>query len=48
MDIPNGTLMSSLSRERQAFRGAVSHELKQARMPTTTHSREQQADPVLV
>jgi len=48
MGIPMGTVMSSLSRARQAFRGALDSELKQSGIPTRTHPREQEADAVLV
>jgi RNA polymerase sigma-70 factor, ECF subfamily len=48
MAIPIGTVMSSLSRARQAFRGALDNELKQSGIPTRTHLREQEADEVLV
>ena len=48
MDIPVGTVMSSLSRARQAFRGAVNNQLKHSGIPTRTHPREQEADAVLV
>jgi RNA polymerase sigma-70 factor (ECF subfamily) len=48
MGIPMGTVMSSLSRARQAFRGAVNNQLRQSGMPTKTHPREPEADAVLV
>ena len=48
MGIPMGTVMSTLSRARQALRGALDNELKRAGIPTRTHPREQEADPVLV
>jgi RNA polymerase sigma-70 factor (ECF subfamily) len=48
MDVPMGTVMSSLSRARQALRGALDHELKQAGNPRRTHLREQEAEAVLV
>jgi RNA polymerase sigma-70 factor, ECF subfamily len=47
MDIPMGTVMSSLSRARQAFRDALNSQLKQAGLPTRTHLREER-DAVLV
>ena len=47
MSIPIGTVMSSLSRARQALRSALHHELKQSRIRTRTHLREQEADAVL-
>jgi RNA polymerase sigma-70 factor (ECF subfamily) len=47
MGIPIGTVMSSLSRARQAFRGALNNELKQSGIPTRRHPREQEADAVL-
>jgi len=48
MGIPIGTVMSGLSRARQAFRGALDNELKQSGLPKRTHRREQEADEVLV
>ena len=48
MDMPIGTVMSSLSRGRQAFRGALTSELKESGIPTRTHPREREADAVLV
>jgi RNA polymerase sigma-70 factor, ECF subfamily len=48
MGIPMGTVMSSLSRARQALRGAVDNELKASRPSAKTHLREQEADAVLV
>ena len=45
--IPTGTVMSGLSRARQALGRALSNELRQARTPTNTLSREE-ADAVLV
>jgi len=48
MDIPIGTVMSGLSRARQALRGALVDELKQSGIPKTTRLREQEADEVLV
>ena len=48
MGMPMGTVMSSLSRARQAFRGALDNELTRSGMPKRTHPREQEADAVLV
>jgi len=48
MRIPMGTVMSSLSRARQAFRGALDNELKQSGAPKRTHPREQEVEEVLV
>jgi RNA polymerase sigma-70 factor, ECF subfamily len=48
MGIPIGTVMSSLSRARQAFRSALDNELKQLDSPARAHPREQEADGVLV
>ena len=49
MDVPMGTVMSSLSRARQALRCALDHELKQAGSPGRTNLREEQeAEAVLV
>jgi RNA polymerase sigma-70 factor, ECF subfamily len=48
MDIPIGTVMSGLSRARQALRGALINELKPSGIPKRTHLREQEADEVLV
>jgi len=45
--IPIGTVMSGLSRARQALGRALNNELRQARTPTNTLSREE-ADAVLV
>ena len=45
--IPMGTVMSSLSRARQALRGALDNQLKQ-RNPKRTPPREQEAERVLV
>ena len=44
MGIPIGTVMSSLSRARQALRGALNNELKQSGIPTRTHPRDQEDD----
>jgi RNA polymerase sigma-70 factor, ECF subfamily len=48
MDVPMGTVMSSLSRARQALRGALDHERKQAGSPRRTHLREQEAEAALM
>jgi RNA polymerase sigma-70 factor, ECF subfamily len=48
MDIPIGTVMSGLSRARQAFRSVLDNELKRSGIPERTHSREQDPDEVLV
>jgi RNA polymerase sigma-70 factor (ECF subfamily) len=48
MGMPMGTVMSSLSRARQALRGALENELKQSGMPARRRPREQEADAVLV
>jgi RNA polymerase sigma-70 factor, ECF subfamily len=48
MGVPMGTVMSSLSRARQAFRGALNNELQQSGSPKRAHLREQEADAVLV
>jgi RNA polymerase sigma-70 factor (ECF subfamily) len=40
MGIPVGTVMSSLSRARQAFRGAMDNQLKRCGIPKRTHPRE--------
>jgi RNA polymerase sigma-70 factor (ECF subfamily) len=46
--IPMGTVMSRLSRARQALRGAVHSELEPTRGSAGTQIREQEADAVLV
>jgi RNA polymerase sigma-70 factor (ECF subfamily) len=38
MNIPMGTVMSSLSRARQAFRGALDNELQQSGIERTTRN----------
>jgi len=48
MDIPIGTVMSGLSRARQAFRRVLDNELKQSGIAERTHPREQDPDAVLV
>ena len=47
MGLPMGTVMSSLSRARQALRGALDRELKPSRISARTQRREQEADAVL-
>jgi RNA polymerase sigma-70 factor (ECF subfamily) len=47
MGIPVGTVMSGLSRARQALRGALDHEIKRSGISTRTCPREQEADAVL-
>jgi RNA polymerase sigma-70 factor (ECF subfamily) len=46
--IPMGSVMSGLSRARQAFRRALNNQLKQYGIPQRTHLREREADEVLV
>jgi RNA polymerase sigma-70 factor, ECF subfamily len=48
LGIPMGTVMSSLSRARQALRGALESELKPSCISTRAHVEEQEADAVLV
>ena len=43
-----GTVMSSLSRARQALRGALENELKPSRVSATTQVEEREADAVFV
>jgi RNA polymerase sigma-70 factor (ECF subfamily) len=46
--IPMGTVMSRLSRAREALRLALGTEVPQPGVPSRPHSREQEADAVLV
>jgi RNA polymerase sigma-70 factor (ECF subfamily) len=48
MEVPIGTVMSGLSRARQAFRCALNNELKQPGIPTRIHPREQETDAVVL
>ena len=48
MCIPMGTVMSGLSRSRQAFRLALDRELQRSGIPKRTHPREQEGNEVLV
>ena len=47
MDVPIGTVMSGLSRARQALRVALNNELKRSGLPARAAPREQEADAVL-
>jgi RNA polymerase sigma-70 factor (ECF subfamily) len=47
MGMPIGTVMSSLSRARQAFRGALDNELRRSGTPARTPAREHEAEEVL-
>ena len=46
MGMPMGTVMSSLSRAREALRGALDNELTQSGSPRRTRPREEEADAV--
>jgi len=46
MGIPMGTVMSGLSRARQAFRSALDNQLEQHGVPERTHPREQEGHAV--
>src|SRR6185436_14525048 len=48
LNIPIGTVMSGLSRARQAFRGVLDNQMKQSGMPTRTDLRHYEADEALV
>ena len=48
LNIPMGTVMSGLSRARQAFRGVLENQLKESGMPTRTNLRDYEADEALV
>jgi RNA polymerase sigma-70 factor (ECF subfamily) len=47
MDIPIGTVMSSLSRGRRALRRALTSEMKRSGIPARTDPREQEAEAVV-
>ena len=47
MGIPIGTVMSSLSRARQALRAALNNQLEQSGIPKRVRPREEEADAVL-
>jgi RNA polymerase sigma factor (sigma-70 family) len=47
MDVPIGTVMSGLSRARQALRVALNNELKRSGLPARMTPREQEPDAVL-
>jgi len=48
MGIPRGTVMSGLSRARQALRGLLNDELQRCGIPPRRHSREEEEETVLV
>lgn len=48
MDVPIGTIMSGLSRARQAFRVALDDEMKRSGISTRTAPRVQETDEMLV
>jgi len=48
LNIPMGTVMSGLSRAREAFRGALDNQLKQSGIPQHTGLRDYEADEALV
>jgi RNA polymerase sigma factor (sigma-70 family) len=48
MGVPIGTVMSGLSRARQALRGALDNELKRVGLARRTSPREQEAEAALV
>ena len=48
MGVPIGTVMSGLSRARQAFRCALNDQLERSGNPGASHPREQEEDVVLV
>jgi RNA polymerase sigma-70 factor, ECF subfamily len=47
MGIPMGTVMSGLSRARQAFRGAITNQPERSGIPPRARPREQERDAVL-
>jgi RNA polymerase sigma-70 factor (ECF subfamily) len=48
LDVPIGTVMSSLSRARHAFRGALNAQLEESGMPARGRHRNRDTGPVLV
>jgi len=48
MCMPMGTVMSSLSRARQAFRGALNNQLQRSGIPPRTPPRKEEAEAALV